>query len=100
MTKFIDRNWAKWEANLEPVLAAAKEEEQSKNRRMTVKMNADDPDEEVKHDMPFSPAQDNTAHAEALFAHLPPNQPPAYAGAQQPHPMVNQNQQSNNYQQQ
>ena len=23
MTKFIDRNWAKWEANLEPVLLAA-----------------------------------------------------------------------------
>lgn len=58
MTKFIDRNWAKWEANLEPVLAAAKEEEQSKTRRMTVKMNADDPDEEVKNDGPFSPAQD------------------------------------------
>ena len=54
MNKFIDRNWAKWEANLEPVLAAAKEEEQSKNRRMTVKMNADDPDEEVKNDQPFA----------------------------------------------
>lgn len=58
MTKFIDRNWAKWEANLEPVLVAAKEEEQSKNRRMTVKMNADDPDEESKNEGPFSPAQD------------------------------------------
>ena len=46
MTKFIDRNWAKWEANLAPVLAATQEEEASKNRRRTIKMNDEDPDEE------------------------------------------------------
>ena len=46
MTKFIDRNWAKWEANLAPVLAATEEEEKAnKNRRRTIKMNDDDPDE-------------------------------------------------------
>jgi hypothetical protein len=26
MTKFIDKNWAKWEANIAPVLAAAADE--------------------------------------------------------------------------
>ena len=44
MTKFIDRNWAKWEANIAPVLIAAEEEERRlASRRRTVKMNDYDP---------------------------------------------------------
>ncbi len=45
MTKYIDKNWAKWEANIAPVLAAAEDEEkQLATRRATLKMNPDDPD--------------------------------------------------------
>ena len=33
MTKFIDRNWAKWEANLEPVLQATQGQQESSARR-------------------------------------------------------------------
>ena len=55
MTKFIERNWAKWEENLAPILDASEKAEQSKSRRQTLKMNAyDDPSEEVKHPAPMS----------------------------------------------
>ncbi len=80
MTKFIDRNWAKWEANLAPVLAATEEEAASKNRRRTIKMNDDDPDEESKNrgGAGGAPAE---SFAESMFSHLPPNEPPKYATA-------------------
>ena len=48
MTRYIDRNWAKWEENLAPILLAAAEEERSKARRTAAKMNADDPDMEER----------------------------------------------------
>lgn len=48
MTKFIDRNWAKWEENIAPIIATAAEEAVSMGRRRTVKMNDEDPDEEQK----------------------------------------------------
>ena len=34
MTKFIDRNWAKWEANLAPVLQAAQDQRESSEKRV------------------------------------------------------------------
>ena len=36
MTKFIDRNWAKWEANLEPVLLAAQIQKQRSAEKKTM----------------------------------------------------------------
>ena len=36
MTKFIDRNWAKWEANLEPVLLAAQVQKQRSAEKKTL----------------------------------------------------------------
>mmetsp|Transcript_38493 Transcript_38493/g.50464 ORF Transcript_38493/g.50464 Transcript_38493/m.50464 type:complete len:104 (+) Transcript_38493:1165-1476(+) len=53
MTNYIDRYWAKWEKNIEPVLTEAAEEEKIMlARRNTIKMSADDPDEEVKQASP------------------------------------------------
>jgi nicotinamide mononucleotide adenylyltransferase len=63
MTKYIERNWAKWEANLAPILAAAEKQDKSV-RRMTIKMCEDDPAEETKQ--PFSQASDLTM-AEQMF---------------------------------
>lgn len=52
MTKFIERNWAKWEANLAPILDAAEKADANKdNRRKTMKMCEEDPDEAKS--MPF-----------------------------------------------
>ena len=66
MTKYIERNWAKWEANLAPILDAAKQVEDNKNRRKTIKMCEEDPNEEEKQ--PFAPAQ---GMAEEMFSHIP-----------------------------
>lgn len=48
MTKFIDRNWAKWMENITPCIATAEEEKVNMSRRKSVKMHDDDPDEETK----------------------------------------------------
>ena len=48
MTKFIDRNWARWMENVSPIIVSAAEEAKNAVRRLTVKMNEDDPDEEMK----------------------------------------------------
>ena len=95
MTKYIDRNWEKWEQNIAPLLAAAADEEKSKNRRMTMKMYEEDPDEEQKQDSqgPFTQARDNS-YAEQMFSgQLPPNQPPAYATQSQHRQTILQQQQ-------
>ena len=44
MTKFIERNWNKWEANLVPILDAAAKQEANDGRRKTLKMCEEDPD--------------------------------------------------------
>lgn len=68
MTKYIENNWAKWEANLAPILDASEKAEQSKSRRKTVKMNEYDPNEEVKQPAPMSQPRDNSvSQAEAMF---------------------------------
>ena len=48
MTKFIDRNWNRWMENITPIIVSAAEEAKNAVRRLTVKMNEDDPDEETK----------------------------------------------------
>ena len=48
MTKFIDRNWNKWMDNITPMIVSAADEAKNAMRRLTVKMNDEDPDEEVK----------------------------------------------------
>ena len=48
MTKFIDRNWARWMDNVSPIIVSAAEEAKNAVRRLTEKMNEDDPDEEMK----------------------------------------------------
>ena len=48
MTKFIERNWARWMENITPMIVSAAEEAKNSARRLTVKMNEDDPDEETK----------------------------------------------------
>jgi len=89
MTKYIDRNWAKWEANIAPVIMAAEEEELFlKNRRKTVKMCEEDPDESVNqaHSSPSpfnqanSPLDDGGSYAETMFSHLPKQHPYNKAG--------------------
>lgn len=72
MTKYIDRNWAKWENNLAPMLAAADKAEQNANRRKTLKMNDDDWTEIEKSGeekkMPFSTASEIVGRVPAAFA--------------------------------
>ena len=47
MTNFVDRYWAKWEKNIEPVITDdAQDKQLMLKRRNTIKMNEDDPDEE------------------------------------------------------
>ena len=49
MVNYVDRYWAKWEKNIEPVLTESAEEEKLvMKRRNTFKMSEDDPDEEEK----------------------------------------------------
>ena len=48
ITRFLDRNWAKWEENVVPIIQTAEQIAQGLQRRRTVKMNEDDPDEESK----------------------------------------------------
>ncbi len=80
MTKYIDKNWAKWEANIAPVLAEAEDEEkQMANRRATLKMNPDDPDVVISNSFqsaspqPFNAAQPSPEQQPDLqqFSHLP-----------------------------
>lgn len=59
MTKYIDRNWAKWMENIAPIIATAAEEAVSMGRRRTVKMNDEDPDEEQKSNQ-REPAKQNS----------------------------------------
>ena len=47
MANFVDRYWAKWEKNIEPVITDdALDKQLMLKRRNTIKMNEDDPDEE------------------------------------------------------
>ena len=50
MTRYIDRNWRKWEANIEPILIAAEEEERRRTKRLNsdINMMTDDSFEELK----------------------------------------------------
>ena len=49
MTKFIDRNWAKWMESIAPIITTEEEEKKHmQGRRRTIKMNDEDPDEETK----------------------------------------------------
>ena len=48
MKNFIERNWARWNENIAPMIVAKAEEAKNAMRRATVKMNDDDPDEETK----------------------------------------------------
>lgn len=85
VTKYIERNWAKWEENISPVLAAAEESDTLNiQRRKTMKMCEDDPDDGVKDGKqtspsPFSkansPGQGDVSHAGQMFSHLPASHP-------------------------
>ena len=50
MTRYIDRNWHKWEANIEPILIAAEEEERRRMKRLNSEINmmTEDSFEELK----------------------------------------------------
>ena len=50
MTRYIDRNWNKWEANIEPILIAAEEEERRRMKRLNSEINmmTEDSFEELK----------------------------------------------------
>ena len=50
MTRCIDRNWRKWEANIEPILIAAEEEERRRMKRLNSEINmmTEDSFEELK----------------------------------------------------
>ena len=54
MTRFIDRNWAKWEANIIPILEASEAISEEDERRMirqrksALNMMTDDSCEEMK----------------------------------------------------
>ena len=81
MTKDIERNWAKWEENIAPVLAAAEEETKSNQKnRQTLKMYEEDPDEVIKIHVsePFErakPPAKPLKNSEPMFSHLPPDHP-------------------------
>ena len=56
MTNFVDRYWAKWEKNIEPVITDdAQDKQLMLKRRNTIKMNEDDPDEEEQKKASPSP---------------------------------------------
>ena len=50
MTRYIERNWQKWEANLAPILIAAEEEERRRTKRLNSELNmmTEDSFEELK----------------------------------------------------
>jgi len=48
ITRFLERNWSKWEENVVPIIQTVEEVALSMARRKTVKMNDYDPDEEQK----------------------------------------------------
>ena len=51
VTKFLDRNWAKWYENVEPIILTQEEENRRQTvRRKTVKMCEEDPDEDQEKD--------------------------------------------------
>ena len=58
MVNFVDRYWAKWEKNIEPVITDdAQDKQLMLKRRNTIKMNEDDPDDEEQKKPSPSPFQ-------------------------------------------
>ena len=58
MANFVDRYWAKWEKNIEPVITDdAQDKQLMLKRRNTIKMNEDDPDDEEQKKASPSPFQ-------------------------------------------
>ena len=59
MTKFVDKNWAKWQKNVEPIIMTHDEEKKRRaTRRKSVFMNLDEANE-MKEEAEEEDKEDN-----------------------------------------